>query len=57
MILRRDPICVRCNEQLSTTADHVVPLKRGGDYSLGNGQGLCTSCHSIKTREENRATP
>ena len=36
----------------STVADHIIPLSRGGDSSLENGQGLCASCHGIKIRLE-----
>jgi len=53
MILARDPLCVHCRERGRTTpateADHIVPLRRGGGWSLENGQGLCKSCHSRRT--------
>ena len=52
IVLRRDPICVACNRAPSSTADHVLPLEDGGTWELTNGQGLCTSCHSVKTAED-----
>jgi len=54
-VLAREPICRDPDrrhphiEQLSVVADHIVPLTRGGSWSLENGQGLCRSCHSAKT--------
>lgn len=30
--------------------DHIRPLSRGGDHSLGNLQALCNRCHSKKTK-------
>ena len=34
----------------STMVDHIRPLSRGGDHSLGNLQALCQKCHNRKTR-------
>jgi 5-methylcytosine-specific restriction protein A len=52
LILARDPICRICKVEASTVADHIVPLRRGGDWGLENGQGLCASCHGKKTAKE-----
>jgi hypothetical protein len=30
-VLVRDPICKACDKELSTQADHIVPLEDGGD--------------------------
>lgn len=49
MVLRRDPICVRCKCRASTHADHIAPKSRGGDDSFENLQGLCETCHNRKT--------
>lgn len=38
----------------SVIADHIVPIRQGGRWTLSNGQGLCRSCHGIKTHEERR---
>lgn len=52
MVLHRDPVCRTCKEQPATHADHVIPLARGGGWSLDNGQGLCQECHNRKTARE-----
>ncbi len=49
-ILRRDPTCP-CGAP-ATEADHVVPVAEGGSHDQANGQGLCSSCHAAKTRDE-----
>ena len=42
-----------CSGDREAHADHIVPISQGGDrYSLDNGQCLCRSCHSRKTRRE-----
>ena len=54
LILHRDPLCKIghfCKGYApSVIADHVVPLRAGGDWSLENGQGACKPCHDWKTR-------
>jgi 5-methylcytosine-specific restriction protein A len=57
MILNRDPICVLCNRRVAIVADHIIPLSRGGESSLENGQGLCKTCHDEKTFSECHAKP
>lgn len=61
MVLARDPVCVdpygvhaeRGEVVASTVADHIVPIRRGGArFDLANGQGLCASCHGVKTARE-----
>jgi 5-methylcytosine-specific restriction protein A len=58
VVLARDPICRDPYKRHpgvvvpSTVADHVVPLSKGGTWSLSNGQGLCASCHGHKTAIE-----
>ena len=64
---KRYPCCARCN-QLSDLIDHIVPAgeairqaqasgrypydKWAGFYLMSNLQGLCRSCHGIKTLED-----
>lgn len=44
--------CLCCGEQKSLTADHVLPVFRGGTSNIDNIQPLCSSCNSRKwTRE------
>lgn len=57
MVLHRDPVCKICNSAPSTVADHIIPLARGGENTLENGQGLCASCHGKKTQAEDAARP
>lgn len=60
MVLARDPVCVdpygrhaeRGEVVPATVADHIVPLRRGGEWTLENGQGLCASCHGVKCATE-----
>lgn len=52
LILHRDPICKACGNAPATEADHIQPLRDGGDWSLENGQGLCKPCHTRKTNRD-----
>jgi 5-methylcytosine-specific restriction endonuclease McrA len=40
--------CLACGSDGSLTADHVVPLSRGGRGDIGNIQPLCQPCNSRK---------
>ena len=40
--------CVVCNSGENITADHIVPLSRGGIEAEENLQPLCGSCNSSK---------
>jgi len=67
-ILQRDPLCKRCGIAPSVIADHIVPAgeairqaresgrypysPNAGFFLLSNLQGLCRSCHGIKTAED-----
>jgi 5-methylcytosine-specific restriction protein A len=33
-------------------ADHIVPAAEGGSDNATNGQAVCATCHTIKTRQE-----
>jgi 5-methylcytosine-specific restriction endonuclease McrA len=41
-------LCLCCGEQKKLTADHIVPLSRGGSNSIDNIQPLCQPCNSSK---------
>lgn len=54
-VLRRDPICVECQQRQSTVADHY-PRSRKELISLNlnpnnpaYGRGLCATCHNQET--------
>lgn len=71
-ILRRDPMCKRCDVAIAQIVDHIVPAaiaveqarasKRwlcdlwAGYYFETNLQGLCCGCHAKKTAEDMRRT-
>jgi 5-methylcytosine-specific restriction endonuclease McrA len=56
MILSRDVTCRDPERRhpgemrAAIVADHIIPLRRGGSWDEGNGQGLCLACHAAKTR-------
>ena len=40
--------CVACGATDDITADHIIPIKRGGPDGIGNLQPLCFSCNASK---------
>ena len=43
-----------CANKREAQADHILPIAQGGErYAIDNGQCLCHSYHSRKTRREN----
>lgn len=40
--------CVACGNTKKITADHIIPVARGGEHSESNLQPLCGSCNSSK---------
>ena len=49
-ILSRDKWCRSCKRKRSAHVDHIVAKKHGGSDDDSNLQGLCRSCHNLKTR-------
>jgi 5-methylcytosine-specific restriction endonuclease McrA len=45
---RAGNVCLRCGEKKKLTADHVIPLSKGGPDSIDNIQPLCISCNDKK---------
>jgi len=52
------PLCAMCEAEgritLATERDHIINLASGGTDTEDNTQGLCRSCHRMKTAEEAR---
>lgn len=40
--------CLRCGSADKISADHIVPISKGGTNDIYNIQPLCKSCNSIK---------
>lgn len=71
-VIRRDPICKRCDRAVSEIGDHIVPAREAiaqaqnsgrypmdryaGYYLKSNLQGLCRPCHYVKTLEDKAHT-
>lgn len=54
-VLRNYPICNDCKRLPSTVADHIKPVRLGGNFwDIENLQGLCASCHNKKSANEAR---
>ena len=47
-VLERDDYVCRWCGRLATTADHIVPLARGGETTLANLAAACVSCNSAR---------
>ncbi|WP_408056991.1 HNH endonuclease [Streptomyces changanensis] len=44
-ILAAQPLCALCNSRPATTADHIVPLSRGGTNDIENLRPACGPCN------------
>jgi hypothetical protein len=45
LVLERDPVCVRCNEQPSVLPHHDPPFEAIGYHDPALMFGLCRDCH------------
>ena len=43
--------CYRCETTKNTTIDHIIPLSRGGNHSIGNLMTLCRKCNASKGKK------
>jgi len=53
LCIQYDFRCLRCGANgkrpdVELTIDHVIPITKGGENSIGNAQPLCRSCNSSK---------
>jgi len=54
MVLRREPLCRRCQKP-AQDVDHILPMSKGGArLDQANLQPLCRSCHRAKHAEDER---
>jgi len=55
---RLNPLCVMCLAKTpqrvteATELDHIKPLHQGGTDTPDNRQGLCSDCHTEKSKTE-----
>lgn len=40
--------CFNCGTTDNLSADHIIPISRGGNHSIGNLMTLCRSCNASK---------
>jgi 5-methylcytosine-specific restriction endonuclease McrA len=40
--------CLCCDKRRKLTADHVIPVSKGGTSDISNIQPLCQPCNSSK---------
>lgn len=52
VVLAEEPVCRACKRLPATDVDHIIPKRHGGTDDRANLQGLCGSCHHIKTQAE-----
>ncbi|MFF4652396.1 HNH endonuclease [Streptomyces sp. NPDC001380] len=45
IVLAGNPLCSLCNLRPAGTADHIVPLSRGGTNNLSNLRPACGPCN------------
>lgn len=46
--------CVACGAREGLEVDHVIPVAKGGKWTLDNAQTLCQGCHRIKSVGDHR---
>jgi 5-methylcytosine-specific restriction enzyme A len=55
------PLCVMCEREgrvtLAEELDHILALSNGGEDVQSNRQGLCKTCHAIKSAADSGYRP
>lgn len=46
-----DNRCACCAVKTKLTADHIIPISKGGKSDINNIQPLCKSCNSVKNNK------
>lgn len=54
VVLQGDPRCHWCKRRKAATADHVVPVSRGGSHDLSNLVPACKKCNQERGGAEGR---
>jgi len=47
----KDKLCYLCGITPSKHIDHIIPISKGGRWSVGNLAGACKSCNSSKNNK------
>lgn len=55
--IKKQPWCSWCETTWDLTADHIVPLSRGGASSPDNVRVLCRSCNLKAAAQDKRRKP
>jgi 5-methylcytosine-specific restriction protein A len=54
-VIQAGPVCATCRRAPSIVADHIQPVRLGGEFwDINNLQGLCTRCHNSKSAKERK---
>lgn len=46
--------CQHCGSQSDLEVDHVIPVAKGGSWTLENAMTLCKPCHKLKSLSDRR---
>jgi 5-methylcytosine-specific restriction protein A len=54
-VIQAGPVCAACRRAPSVVADHITPVRLGGDFwDINNLQALCARCHNSKSAKESK---
>ena len=52
VVLKEEPICRICGLNSSVTADHIIPVSKGGRTVRENLRGVCKPCHDNRSQRQ-----